>query len=89
MIKKDDFAEILENFLTSGHLVFLRPFPAAKHVATASLRRRHFKPCCVADTLNLVYSVCELVQKIVFESRRVARTYVGVFDWLVSYAVCD
>ena len=26
---------------------------------------------------------------IVFESRRVARTCVGVFDWLVSYAVCD
>ena len=26
---------------------------------------------------------------IVFESRRVARTGVGVFDWLVSYTVCD
>ena len=24
-----------------------------------------------------------------FESHRVARTYVGVFYWLVSYAVCD
>ena len=35
ILKKNDFEEILENFLTSGHLVFLRPFPAAKHVATA------------------------------------------------------
>ena len=46
-----------------------------------SLRHRRSKPS--------VYSVCELVHKIVFESRRVARTYVGVFDWLVSYVVCD
>ena len=45
------------------------------------LRRRRSKPS--------VYSVCELVHNIVFESHRVARTYVGVFDWLVSYAVCD
>ena len=37
-----------------------------------------------ADPLNLVYSVCELVHNIVFESRRVARTYVSVFDWLES-----
>ena len=36
---------------------------------------------CVADF--------ELVRNIVFESRRVASTYVGVFDWLVSYTVCD
>ena len=36
---------------------------------------------CVAD--------CELVRNIVFESRIVASTYVGVFDWLVSYTVCD
>ena len=36
-----------------------------------------------------VYSVCELVSIIVFESRGVARAYVGVIDWLVSYAVCD
>ena len=35
-----------------------------------SLRRRHSKPS--------VYSVCELVHNIVFESRSVARTYVGV-----------
>ena len=28
----------------------------------------------------LVESVCELVDNIVFESRRVARIYVGVFD---------
>ena len=29
-IRKRDFAQILENFLTAGHLVFSRPFPAAK-----------------------------------------------------------
>ena len=29
-----------------------------------------------------VQSVCELLHNIVFQSRRVARTYVGVFDWL-------
>ena len=36
--------------------------------------------CCSlrADPLNLVYSVCELVHNIVFESRRVARTYVSL-----------
>ena len=45
------------------------------------LRRRRSK--------HSVQSVCELVHNIVFESRRIARTYVGVFDWLVSYAVCD
>ena len=45
------------------------------------LRRRRSKPS--------VYSVCELVHNIVFESCRVARTYVGVFDWLISYTVCD
>ena len=45
------------------------------------LRRRRSKPS--------VYSVCELVHNIVFESRRVARTYVDVFDWLISYTVCD
>ena len=54
-------------------------FPAAFTVYC--LRRRRSKPS--------VYSVCELVQNIVFEPRRVARTYVDVFDWLVSYAVCD
>ena len=26
-IRKRDFAEILENFLTSGHLVFLKTLP--------------------------------------------------------------
>ena len=36
-IRKRDFAEIPENFLTAGHLVFLRPFPAAEHIATAFL----------------------------------------------------
>ena len=29
-IRKRDFAQILENFLTAGHLVFSRPFTAAK-----------------------------------------------------------
>ena len=29
------------------------------------------------------------MHNIVFESRRVARTYVGDFDWLVSYAVFE
>ena len=29
-IRKRDFAQILENFLTAGHLVFSRPFPAGK-----------------------------------------------------------
>ena len=49
------------------------PFP--------SLRRRRSKPS--------VYSVCKLVHNIVFESRRVAKKYVGVIDWLFSFAVCD
>ena len=36
MIKKRDCSEILENdFLTAEHLVFLRPFLAAGHIATA------------------------------------------------------
>ena len=48
---------------------------------TFSLRRRRSKPS--------VYSVCELVHNIVFESRRVAKKYVGVIDWLFSFAVCD
>ena len=47
----------------------------------SSLRRRRSKPS--------VYSVCELVHNIVFESRRVAKKYVGVIDWLFSFAVCD
>ena len=38
---------------------------------------------------NNVWSVCELVLNIVFESCRVARTYVGFFDWLVCWLVCD
>ena len=38
---------------------------------------------------NNVWSVCELVHNIVFESCRVARTYVGFFDWLVCWLVCD
>ena len=32
--KKRDFALILENFLTAGYLVLLRPFVAAGHIAT-------------------------------------------------------
>ena len=47
----------------------------------SSLRRRRSKPS--------VYSVCELVHNIVFESRRVAKKYVGVIDWLFSFTVCD
>ena len=45
------------------------------------LRHRHSKPS--------VKSVCELVRNIVFESCRVSRTFVGVFNWPVSNAVCD
>ena len=30
-IRKKDFAEVLEHFLTAGHLVFLRPFRAFSH----------------------------------------------------------
>ena len=41
--------------------------------AQGSLRRRNSNPS---------------VQR-VFESHRVARTYDDIFDWLVSYAVCD
>ena len=33
-----------------------------------------------------VHSVCEFVLNIVLESRRVERKYVGIIDWLVSYA---
>ena len=31
MVRKRDFAEIQKHFLTAGHSVFLRPFPAAGH----------------------------------------------------------
>ena len=34
-IRNRDFEENPKNFLTAGHLVFLRPFPAAGHIATA------------------------------------------------------
>ena len=34
-IKKRDFKENPQNFLTASHLVFLRPFPADRHIATA------------------------------------------------------
>ena len=53
----------------------------ALYPSAFSLRRRRSKPS--------VYSVCELVHNIVFESRRVAKKYVGVIDWLFSFAVCD
>ena len=46
-----------------------------------SLRHRHSEPP--------VYSTHKIVHNIVFKSHKVARTYVGVFDWVVSYAVCD
>ena len=36
-IRKRDFEENSKNFLTAGHLVFLRPFPAAGHIATDSV----------------------------------------------------
>ena len=36
MIRKKDFAELLGNLPTFGHSVFLRPFPAAWHIATAN-----------------------------------------------------
>ena len=36
MIRKKDFAELLENLPTLGHLVFLRPFPVAGHIAAAN-----------------------------------------------------
>ena len=35
-IRKRNFEENPKNFLTAGHLVFLRPFPAAGHIATAT-----------------------------------------------------
>ena len=35
-IRKRDFEENPKNFLTAGHLVFLRPFTAAGHIATAT-----------------------------------------------------
>ena len=34
-IRKRVFAEILENVLTAGHLVFLRPLAIALYIATA------------------------------------------------------
>ena len=36
MIRKKDFAELLENLPTLGHLVFLRPFPVAGHIASSN-----------------------------------------------------
>ena len=35
-IRKRDFEENPKHFLTAGHLVFLRPFTAAGHIATAT-----------------------------------------------------
>ena len=48
--------------------------------ALRCLRRRRSKPCI--ERLRIMHNI-------VFESRRVTRTYVAVFDWLASYAVCD
>lgn len=42
---------------------------------------------CITDAPNLLYSVCKLVNNTVFESCRVARTFVSIFDQLVSYTV--
>ena len=42
------------------------------------------------ERVEFVHAQCEVkVHNIVFESRRAARTYVGVINWLVSYVVCD
>ena len=62
-------------------LAFRATKPCFAICLCGSLRRRRSKPS--------VYSVCELVHNIVFESRRVAKKYVGVIDWLFSFAVCD
>ena len=64
----------LDCFKLTVRYLYERPAPL-------SLRRRRSKPS--------VYSVCELVHNIVFESRRVAKKYVDVIDWLFSFAVCD
>ena len=63
-----------------GNIIWLSMHPRISVLTKSSirmsacLRRRRSKPS--------VYSVCELVHNIVFESRRVARTYVGV---LIGY----
>ena len=36
MVRKKDFAEIQNNFLTAGHSVFLGSFSSAGHMATFS-----------------------------------------------------
>ena len=42
------------------------------------------------ERIEFVHAQCEVkVYNIVIESRRVVRTYVSVFDSLVSYAVSD
>ena len=42
------------------------------------------------EGIEFVHVQCEVkVHNIMFESRRVARTYVSVFDSLSSYAVSD
>ena len=46
-----------------------------------SLHHRHSEPP--------VQSTHEIMHNIVFKFHKVARTYVGVFDWVVSHAVCD
>ena len=42
------------------------------------------------EGIEFVHAQCEVkVHNIMFESRRVARTYVSIFDSLSSYAVSD
>ena len=67
--------------IRGGGGVKKRESPDFRSPEVGFLRRRCSKPS--------VWSICELVHNIVFESCRVTRTYVGVFDWLVSYTVCD
>ena len=60
-IRKRDFAEILQNFLTAGHLLFSRPFPAAGHIAIANKFRQINTGSC--DSGNFA---CRLMWNAVF-----------------------
>ena len=73
---------------TLGYIVFKRE---TKLSNTSLLASRHIKREKASLPVDVRASKTSLlkVPNIVFESRRVARTYVGVLDWLVSYAVCD
>ena len=46
-IRKGDFEENPKNFLTAGHLVFLRLFSAAGHIATALLKAVSISRVCL------------------------------------------